>query len=67
MHRTKCHVLYTVHIRPECEITYSIGAAPTESMSKESSDKIHNQQMKTWDTRMTTLEGELVINSKFIP
>jgi hypothetical protein len=26
----------------------------------------HNQQMKTWDTRMTTLEGKFVINWKFI-
>ena len=68
--RTNSHVLYIVHIRPQCEITYSAGAAPAGSAFKEETtigNKIqHQEKIKAWDERMTTLQGDFVANSKFI-
>jgi len=69
LRRTKCHVQCTVHIRPECESIYCAGTAPTGATSQEeqeTSDNMHRALIKTWDARMTTLEGEFVTNSKFI-
>ena len=50
-----------------CEISYCTGGTPTATATEATIGKnIQESETETWDTRMTTLEGEFVANSKFI-
>jgi hypothetical protein len=54
----------TVHIRPECESIYCAGTeleGTTSQEEQKTSENMHQALMKTWDSRMTNLEGEFVM------
>ena len=56
-----------LQIRPQREISYCTRGTPVTDVTDVTIDKnIQENEIDTWDARMTTLQGEFVTNSKFI-